>query len=205
VIAIINYGIGNLLSVKNMLKKAGVADVVITDDPGELDKADRIILPGVGHFDYGMKKLRSSRAFEMLQKKALEDKIPVLGICLGAQLLTNGSEEGTEKGLGWIDAETVRFEVERFPEKLPIPHMGWTEIRYADHPLFTNMYEEPRFYFVHSYYLRPKDPANQLCESVYGHAFSSGIQSGNIMGVQFHPEKSHKFGLRFLENFARIQ
>jgi imidazole glycerol-phosphate synthase subunit HisH len=203
-IAIINYGIGNLLSVKNMLKKAGVTDVVITDDKDEVAKADKILLPGVGHFDYGMKKLKASPCYDILNKKALEEKVPVLGICLGAQLLTNGSEEGTEKGLGWIDADTVKFEVERFQEKLPVPHMGWSEVKYGEHPLFRDMYELPRFYFVHSFFLKPKKAENILCESEYGHSFASGITSGNIHGVQFHPEKSHKFGLKFLENFAKI-
>lgn len=203
-IAIINYGIGNLLSVKNMLKKAGVEDVVITDREEDVAKADKILLPGVGHFDYGMKKLKASGCYDMLNKKAVEEKVPVLGICLGAQLLTNGSEEGTEKGLGWIDADTVKFQIERFEKKLPIPHMGWSEVKYVEQPLFRGMYENPRFYFVHSYFLKPKRMDNLLCESVYGHTFASGIKSGNIFGVQFHPEKSHKFGLKFLENFAKI-
>lgn len=202
-IAIINYGIGNLLSVKNMLKKAGEPDVVITSDPEELRRADKIILPGVGHFDYGMKKLKDSPAFEMLQYKALEEKVPTLGICLGAQLLTRGSEEGSEPGLGWIDADTVRFDTARFDEKLPIPHMGWSVAKAGGHPLFRDMYEDPRFYFVHSFYLKPENAENVLCESVYGHSFASGITKGNISGVQFHPEKSHKFGLKFLENFAK--
>ncbi|RYD86511.1 MAG: imidazole glycerol phosphate synthase subunit HisH [Sphingobacteriales bacterium] len=203
-IAIIDYGIGNLLSVKNMLKKAGVSDAVITGDPGDVQRADRIILPGVGHFDYGMRKLKASPVYETLQQKALEEKVPVLGICLGAQLLTNGSEEGADPGLGWIDADTVRFEVDQFAERLPIPHMGWSEVDYAPHPLFAGMHEEPRFYFVHSYYLKPKRDEDKLCMASYGHPFAAGIQHGNIMGVQFHPEKSHKFGLKLLENFARL-
>lgn len=203
-IAIINYGIGNLLSVKNMLKKAGMTDVVITDNESEVAKADKIILPGVGHFDYGMRKLKDSPCFEIMNKKALEEKVPVLGICLGAQLLTNGSEEGVEKGLGWIDADTIGFQIEKFQEKLPVPHMGWCEVQHADHVLFKDMYEHPRFYFVHSFYLKPKDSKDVLCHSVYGHAFASGIQHDNIWGVQFHPEKSHKFGLKLLENFAKI-
>lgn len=203
-IAIINYGIGNLLSVKNMLKKAGVTEVVITDEKETVAKADKIILPGVGHFDYGMRKLKASPCYGVLNQKALEEKVPVLGICLGAQLLTNGSEEGTEQGLGWIDADTVKFETEQFQEKLPVPHMGWCEVKYASHLLFENMYEHPRFYFVHSFYLKPKKEENLLCESMYGHSFASGIASGNICGVQFHPEKSHKFGLRLLQNFSRF-
>lgn len=203
-IAIINYGIGNLLSIKNMLKKAGVNDVVITDDPAEVSKANKIILPGVGHFDYGMKKLKSSTCIEVLNRKALYEKVPVLGICLGAQLLTRGSEEGSEKGLGWIEADTLKFRTEKFTERLPVPHMGWTDVEHVDHPLFHNMYEHPRFYFVHSYFLQPDNEQDVLCRSFYGHPFASGIYRDNIMGVQFHPEKSHKFGLRLLENFSRL-
>ncbi|RYY98237.1 MAG: imidazole glycerol phosphate synthase subunit HisH [Chitinophagaceae bacterium] len=190
--------------VQNMLKKAGVTDAVITGDPEQVRLADRIILPGVGHFDYGMRKLRESPAYDELHRKALEEKVPVLGICLGAQLLTNRSEEGREPGLGWIDAETVRFEVDRLAERLPIPHMGWSEVDYAPHPLFEGMHAEPRFYFVHSYYLKPRRDEDKLCMASYGHPFAAGIQHENIMGVQFHPEKSHKFGLRLLENFVRL-
>ena len=203
-IAIIDYGIGNLLSVKNMLRKAGVTDALVTGDPEQVRLADRIILPGVGHFDYGMRKLRASPAFAEVNRKALEEKVPVLGICLGAQLLTNGSEEGVDPGLGWIDADTVRFQVDQLPERLPIPHMGWSETEVVRHPLFKGMYEEPRFYYVHSFYLKPRRAEDTLCMASYGHPFAAGIQRDNIMGVQFHPEKSHKFGLRLLENFSRL-
>jgi imidazole glycerol-phosphate synthase subunit HisH len=202
-ITIIDYGIGNLASIKNMLRKIGVESVIASDEKA-IAEASKIILPGVGHFDYGMKKLKASGCFDMLNKKALGDKIPVLGICLGAQLLTKGSEEGNEPGLEWIDAETIRFDLTKFETKLPVPHMGWSEVIYKQHPLFENMYDLPRFYFVHSYCLHPKNEANILCQSVYGYQFTSGIQHENIFGVQFHPEKSHKFGIRLLENFSKI-
>jgi glutamine amidotransferase len=202
-ITIIDYGIGNLASIKNMLKKVGVESAISSDEE-TVARASKIILPGVGHFDYGMKRLRSSGCYDVLNKKALIDKIPVLGICLGAQLLTKGSEEGNESGLGWIDADTVRFNESKFDTKLPVPHMGWSEVDYKSHPLFEGMYEAPKFYFVHSYCLHPKSSENILCESVYGYRFTSGIQHENIFGVQFHPEKSHKYGLRLLENFTKI-
>ncbi len=203
-IAIINYGIGNLLSVQNMLIKAGVRDVVITDDSSMIAQADKIILPGVGHFDYGMRKLKASACFDILTRKALDEKVPILGICLGAQLLTNGSEEGTEKGLGWIDAETIGFQADKFEESLPVPHMGWSEVSFSDHPLFYGMYDTPRFYFVHSFILQPKHESDVMCTSTYGYSFASGIARHNIYGVQFHPEKSHKFGLKLLDNFSKI-
>jgi imidazole glycerol-phosphate synthase subunit HisH len=203
-IAIINYGIGNLLSVKNMLKKAGVNDVVITDQEEELAKADKVLLPGVGHFDYGMRMLRQSNCFKTLEHKALVEKVPVLGICLGAQLLTLRSDEGIEPGLGWIDAETLKIEVDKLEPRLPIPHMGWSEIKFTENPLLKDLGDEPRFYFVHSYYMKPKRADNILCESIYGNSFASGIVQDNIFGVQFHPEKSHKYGLKLLENFAKI-
>ncbi|RYY40077.1 MAG: imidazole glycerol phosphate synthase subunit HisH [Chitinophagaceae bacterium] len=199
-IAIIDYGIGNLQSVRNMLRKAGTTDVCITGAAEDVARADRIILPGVGHFDYGMRRLREVPCYEVLQQKALVEKVPVLGICLGAQLLTRGSEEGTEPGLGWVDADTLRFQV----EGLPVPHMGWSDVTFGDHPLFRDMYPEPRFYFVHSYYLKPAQPSGALCRAEYGQPFAAGIVRDNIFGVQFHPEKSHKFGMKLLQNFSTL-
>ncbi|WP_421796961.1 imidazole glycerol phosphate synthase subunit HisH [Haliscomenobacter sp.] len=203
-IAIIDYGIGNLSSIRNMLKKAGFPDVLITQDKVVIAEADKLILPGVGHFDYGMKQLREAAFFDTLNRKVLEDKIPVLGICLGAQLLSHGSEEGKEPGLGWINAYTRKFDPARIPETFKVPHMGWGDVDIQkDSKLFAAMPTDSRFYFVHTYHLVCEDPADELVSCTYGYPFTAGVEKENILGVQFHPEKSHKYGLRFLTNFVQ--
>jgi glutamine amidotransferase len=200
-LVIIDYGVGNLSSIKNMLKKVG-CDAVISSDEGIIGSAEKLILPGVGAFDACAEKLRGSGLTAVLNRKVLEQKTPVLGICVGLQLLMEGSEEGRLPGLGWIKGRVVRFRQELLPPELKIPHMGWTDIKVCKpSKLFEGMYEEPRFYFVHSYHLQPDDPANALIEATYGYKFVAGIERDNIIGVQFHPEKSHKFGMRLLENF----
>jgi imidazole glycerol-phosphate synthase subunit HisH len=204
-IAIINYGLGNLGSIKNMFKKIGCRDVIITNDPDQIDKADKLLLPGVGAFDNGMQKIQDSGLLPVLNKQALEVKKPVLGICLGMQLLTNGSEEGKLPGLGWVDAETRRFDFGENRDNLKIPHMGWNEIRISkSHALCKDLPEHSRFYFVHSFYVRCKNSDQELMSCHYGTDFTCSIQQDNIMGVQFHPEKSHKFGMALLKNFVNL-
>lgn len=204
-IVIVDYGTGNLMSVKNMFKKIGISDVIISNSKSEIEHAKKIILPGVGHFDYGMNKLNESGLIDILNKKVLKDKIPALGICLGAQLLTNGSEEGSLPGLGWIDAETIRFDSNLMNIKLPIPNMGWCDTySVANCGISTNLNSNQRYYFVHSFHMRCFDPNNILFESEYGYKFTSGIFKENIFGVQFHPEKSHKFGMKIFENFSKL-
>lgn len=203
-ITIIDYGIGNLGSIKNMLKKAGV-ESNITGDLTEIVSAEKLILPGVGAFDYGMGRLRDAPYFDALNERVLEDKIPVLGICLGAQLLTEGSEEGELPGLGWIKGKTIRFQSEQMDNSLKVPHMGWNEVFPAkESKLFTDMFEEPRFYFVHTYHMTCKKEEDILVNTQYGYDFISGVEHENIVGVQFHPEKSHKYGLKLLSNFAKL-
>lgn len=199
-INILDYGIGNLGSIANMFKKVGVEAKIIKSEQ-ELEAADKILLPGVGSFDRAMQNLKAKNLIEPLNRKALTEKVPVLGICLGMQLLTNGSEEGTEQGFGWIDAE-----VKRFPKgKLKVPHMGWNRVQIKQqHPIFKDMYEEPRFYFVHSYYCQSSNDSNILTTTNFGVDFVSSIVSENIIGMQYHPEKSHKFGMRVFENFAKL-
>ena len=200
-ITIIDYKTGNLGSIQNILKRIG-EDSVVTYDYDEIAHATKLILPGVGAFDTGMRNLTRLNLIDILNKKVIEEKIPVLGICLGMQLLSKGSEEGSLPGLGWIDASTVRFEFEDSTE-YKIPHMGWNFIRqHKTGRLFDNMYPDSRFYFVHSYFFSANDPEDVLTSTTYEIEFTSAIERGNILGVQFHPEKSHKFGMKLLKNFV---
>jgi len=200
-IYIVNYGMGNLGSVLNMLKYIGVSSKIVVD-PVVLEKAEKILLPGVGSFDQAMKRIKESGFLEVLNHKAITEKTPILGICLGMQLLTYGSEEGKLSGLGWINSETIRF-----PRNngLKVPHMGWNVVYPStDSPLTKKLPEESRFYFVHSYYVKVANEENSILKTDYGINFDAAIQKENIYGVQFHPEKSHKFGMQLLKNFAEI-
>ena len=200
-IAIVDYGLGNLGSIKNMLKRVGI-DSKICSDPESFDSADKIILPGVGKFDAAMSRINDSGLRNVLDRKALCEKVPVLGICLGMQILTKGSEEGILPGLGWIDAVTKNFEA---TDTLKVPHMGWNLVRPANpSPLTEKLPSESRFYFVHSFYVKTKNSKHSLLKTTYGHEFDSGVTADNIYGVQFHPEKSHKFGMHFLKTFAEL-
>lgn len=202
-IAVIDYGMGNIASILNMFKRIGNREVVLTKDPDLITKADKVLLPGVGAFDNGMKNLHASGVVPLLNKKAMQDKVPVLGICLGMQLLTRASEEGREKGLGWVAAETKKF---HFPEQsgLKVPHMGWNYIQIKrSSPLFSSD-SKKKFYFVHSYYVKCDSPQAVLASCNYGFEFDCMLQQDNIFGAQFHPEKSHKFGMELLENFSKI-
>ena len=198
-IVILDYGIGNLNSIKNMIKKTG-HKAIITSSKEELSKADKIILPGVGSFDFAMKKIKSMSFFPLLEKKVLEEKIPVLGVCLGAQMLLNKSEEGKEEGLGWITGKSIKF---NFKDKTyRVPHMGWNYIeKMKSTILLDDLPSNPRFYFVHSYYMECENSNDEMTITDYGSKFVSGINKENIYGVQFHPEKSHKFGLQLYKNF----
>lgn len=203
-IAIIDYGLGNLGSIKNMLFKIGYTDVQISREPAIINSADKLILPGVGAFDNGMQKIHDSGLLSLLNEHALNKKKMVLGICLGMQLLTRKSEEGVLPGLGWIDAETVRFPFTQ-EQQLKIPHMGWNEATVKkQHPLVKSLKPHSRFYFVHSYYVKCADSNDELLSCNYGIDFTCAVQHENIMGVQFHPEKSHKFGMHLLRNFVEL-
>ena len=202
-ITIIDYGMGNLGSISNMFKRIGV-ESEITGDKQRIAAAKKILLPGVGAFDAAMERINTGGFREVLDRKALVEKVPVLGICLGMQLLTDSSEEGKLPGLGWIAAQTTKFNFDK-ETKLKVPHMGWNRV-YQKHasPLISDMPPEPRFYFVHSYYVQAENPDHVLTTTVHGVEFDSIIQKENIFGAQFHPEKSHKFGMKLLENFARL-
>jgi glutamine amidotransferase len=203
VITIVDYGLGNLGSIFNMLKKIGFSSV-ITSDENAIAKARKIILPGVGHYDRAMERINQSGLREILDDKVTREKVPVLGICLGMQLLTKSSEEGQLPGLGWVPARTVRF---RFPAEsnLKIPHMGWNLVsRSTESPLSEDFELEHRFYFVHSYHAVVEDEKYSILKTEHGYPFDSAIQNDNVFGVQFHPEKSHRFGMKLLENFAKL-
>ena len=201
-IAIVDYGLGNLGSITNMLKKIGVP-AVVSGDPTVLANADKLILPGVGAFDQGMRNLAERGLLPLLHARVQQDRIPVLGVCLGMQLLTRRSEEGQSAGLGWLEAETVRFRFEPGAGVLKIPHMGWNTLTLQrPHPLLAGLEDENRFYFVHSYHVACARPETVVAQTNYGFDFTSVVAQANVMGVQFHPEKSHRFGMTLYKNFA---
>lgn len=200
-IAIINYNLGNPKSIKNMLGYLGV-DSMISSDPNEIALADRLILPGVGHFKHGMEQLEKLNLIETLHQEVLIKKKPILGICLGMQLMTKHSEEGDCNGLNWIDASTQKFQIS---ESLKVPHMGWNQVSYKKDALLNEgISADPRYYFVHSYHVQCNQQSDVLGTSIYGYEFVAAFQHENIYGVQFHPEKSHKYGMELLRNFNKI-
>lgn len=201
---VINYGLGNLGSIMNMFRRIGVS-AKLTDSPDEIERAERILLPGVGAFDAGMKLLHEKGLVEPLTKAAMVRKIPVLGICLGMQLMSNGSEEGVERGLGWIPSQVV--DMRRLTDgtrNLKFPHVGWNYINpQYEHFLFSEFPEDPRFYFVHGYMVRCERKEHVLATTQYGDIdVTAMVMAGNIIGAQGHPEKSHKFGMKLLKNFS---
>lgn len=198
---IVDYGLGNLVSVKNMFKKLGV-EAVISDDLSKINSASKLILPGVGAFDNGMNLIKQKDLLDALNKRVLTDKIPILGICLGMQLLTKSSEEGKEKGLGWIDAETVKFTFT--DNKLKIPHMGWNYVDVKRENKLIDKKPGQRFYFVHSYYVKCNNQNDVIARCNYGSDFTCIFNHENIYGAQFHPEKSLKFGMEVLNNFSKL-
>ncbi len=204
-IIIIDYGMGNVGSILNMLKKVGAPAAKVSADPKDIEQADKLILPGVGAFDTGMQRLRETGLISLLNEKVLKAKTPTLGVCLGMQLLTRVSEEGELPGLGWIDAETIRFRFDPKQSGLKIPHMGWNTVKIQrEGTLFMDMYPGARFYFVHSFHVVSHEPADVLTTTEYGYDFVSAVQHEHIMGAQFHPEKSHKFGMKLYKNFVEF-
>jgi glutamine amidotransferase len=200
-IGIVDYGVGNLGSVRNMFRRVG-CDARIVSTADEMRECGKLILPGVGAFDRAMERLGASRLRDTLDEMALERKVPLLGICLGMQLLTRGSEEGDRPGLGYIAAEAKRLP--RDPA-LKVPHMGWNVVTVPNpSPLTAHFEEETRFYFVHSYCVRVDDQADSLLKCTYGVTFDAGVMNGNIYGAQFHPEKSHRFGKALFAAFGSL-
>jgi glutamine amidotransferase len=202
-VTIIDYGTGNLGSIQNMLKKIGCKSI-ITSNINEIENSEKLLLPGVGKFDYGMQQLIDRNILEVLNKKVLIEKTPILGICLGVQLFTQKSEEGLLPGLGWFNSETIKFKIDT-SSNYKIPNMGWQNItKKKESKLLSGLPANARFYFVHSYHLKCNSPDDILLEANYSYNYTCAIEKENIVGVQFHPEKSHKFGMKILQNFVEL-
>jgi len=200
---IVDYGMGNLGSIQSMLKKLGETSI-ITSDPYVIEQASRLILPGVGSFDSGMNHLTELNLISSLNKRVVQDKVPILGICLGFQLMTKSSMEGTLTGLSWFDAYTVKFELKESIKKYVLPNMGWRKVSIRKEiPLFEGLDDDSWFYFVHNFHAVTDNIELVSMTSEYGYEFVASLTKDNILGVQFHPEKSHKYGLRLLQNFIR--
>jgi glutamine amidotransferase len=203
VINIIDYGMGNVGSVCKMLKRAGAKHVTVSSETCDIEAATALILPGVGSYDRGMQQLEKLSLIPLLERKVIQEKTPILGICLGMQLFSQRSEEGERPGLGWLEAETLRFQFNSEDSRLKVPHMGWNYIQpQRQHWLIDDM-EDSRFYFVHSYYVQCRHVEDVLVTANYGFDFTAGVCHENILGTQFHPEKSHRFGLALFRNFVR--
>jgi imidazole glycerol-phosphate synthase subunit HisH len=201
-IVIVNYGMGNLRSIHNKLARLGIA-AVVSDEAPVIEQADKLILPGVGAFAAGMRNLESHQLITVLNWKVREQRTPVLGICLGMQLFSARSEEGNANGLGWLDAETIRFDFRQSGQNLQVPHVGWNTLRQVrECHLLATVAENQRFYFSHSYHVHCYDAGDIVATSCYGYDFVSVIRRDNIYGVQFHPEKSHQRGLELVVAFV---
>ena len=201
-ITIINYNLGNPKSIKNMLGHLSI-ESRISANHMDIAAADLLILPGVGHFMHGMDQLKRLGLVDILNREIIDNRKPILGICLGMQLLTKHSEEGDVRGLGFVDAHTKKFSFQ--DASMKVPHMGWNTVEFRkDTPLNIDIAIKPRYYFVHSYFVDCANQEDILCTTSYGREFVSGFQHQNIFGLQFHPEKSHKFGMELLANFCKI-
>lgn len=203
-IAIVDYGLGNVNAFANIYNRLNIS-CVIASEPDELRKADRIILPGVGAFDWAIARLSKTGIREELEDMVLHKGRPVLGICVGMQMMAKRSDEGVLQGLGWIDGEVKKFDLSSFAQKTHLPHMGWNDVTpRTSGGLFKNYEKGASFYFLHSYYFAPQNPDHVLAVTDYNGPFASSVQSENVFGVQFHPEKSHQWGIQLLKNFAEI-
>ena len=202
-IAVVDYGLGNVRAIANIYTQLNI-EAKCVDSVDQLEEADKIILPGVGAFDWAIERLHASGMIDCLNALVLSKKRPVLGICVGMQIMAGNSEEGRLDGLGWIDAEVKRLEGDEVDQSIQIPHMGWNDVfpRRID-GLFQNL-DRPQYYFLHSYYFKPRSDTVILGSTDYHGPFTSAVCSENILGVQFHPEKSHAWGVKLLKNFAEL-
>ncbi|SRR5579883_326057 len=197
-ITIIDYGMGNLNSISNMLARLNIPSI-ITDQPDLICKATKLILPGIGAFDTAVKNIKERNLWDNIHSAVIDKKIPILGICLGMQLMTKSSEEGKQLGFGWINSDTKKISQNK---QYKVPHIGWNTVKPLKHQnFFVNYHDEIKFYFVHSYYVDCYQPEDIMAVTHYDKPFTSAFQKNNIIGVQFHPEKSHAYGMAFLKNF----
>jgi len=200
-IVIVDYGMGNLRSIQNKFERLG-AEILISSRTEDLESADRIVLPGVGAFDVGMANLAESGLLRTLQEEVMDRRKPLLGICLGMQLLTDSSEEGKLAGLGWVPGDTRLIRFDPGQTKLRVPHMGWNTLNVKrSNNLLTGVAGDASFYFVHSYYVDCANAEDVVATTHYGRDMASVVQHGNVYGTQFHPEKSHEAGVQILKNF----
>ena len=203
-IAIIDYGVGNISAFVNIYKKLDI-DIKIAKKPSDLESVSKLILPGVGAFDHAMNELNNSGMLDKLNELVLIDKLPVIGVCVGLQMMAKKSDEGDLPGLGWIDANVKLFDVTKINFKTHLPHMGWNDvISIKENSLFKKLEKDSKFYFLHSFYFECNNKEDIIAVSDYGIRFACAINKDNIYGTQFHPEKSHNFGVQLLKNFANL-
>ena len=203
-ITIIDYGVGNIFAFQNVFKRLNIPSKIAKCE-NDLIGSSKLILPGVGHFDYAMSQLNNSGMRDRLDELVLKEKIPVMGICVGMQIMAKKSDEGTSDGLCWINAYVKKFDEATINHHTKLPHMGWNNVKpNKNHPLFRGLEQEAIFYFLHSFYFKCSNQENSIFKTDYGINFSSSVQHDNIYGIQFHPEKSHSYGERLLKNFANL-
>ena len=203
-ITLIDYGVGNIFAFQNVYKRLDIP-TKIAKTAADLEDAQKLILPGVGAFDYAMQQLNQSGMRKKLDELVLEQKIPIIGICVGMQMMGNRSDEGTSEGLQWIDADILKFDESLIQQRTKLPHMGWNDVSpKVEHPLFKGLEQEAIFYFLHSYYFKCNNIADSIAISDYGIPFTSAVNTDNVFGIQFHPEKSHQYGEKLLDNFAKL-
>jgi len=203
-ITLIDYGVGNIFAFQNVYKRLDIPTKIAKSSQDLMD-AQKLILPGVGSFDYAMNRLNDSGMREKLDELVLDKKIPVIGICVGMQMMGNRSDEGKEEGLKWIDGDILKFDEKLIQHRTKLPHMGWNDVvPVNNHFLFNGLERNAIFYFLHSFYFKCKNPSDTIATSEYGKQFSSAVNRDHIFGIQFHPEKSHHYGERLLHNFATL-
>jgi len=202
-ISIVDYGAGNVFAFKNIFRRSGIP-VQSVNSAESLSRATKIILPGVGSFDWAMRKLHQSGMIETLNDKVKNEKVPVLGVCVGMQIMAHSSEEGELPGLSWIDAQVKRFDTNKILHKTKLPHMGWNKVEIVKSTKLFKGIKDPRYYFLHSFYMETNEPSDILGKTDYGNNFTSAIASDNVYATQFHPEKSHELGIQLLVNFAKL-